>query len=67
MSDDAVSSVFFPPVCNFFRDIIAEPDFTEHDLHLAMRHTDVCESCQEVIGRLIHEKIENKQAETSGA
>lgn len=68
MSDDSVSSEFFPPVCNFFRAIIVESDFTEHDLSLAMRHTKVCKSCEHEIGRLIHEKIDNSaQAETSGA
>lgn len=68
MSDDIASSEFFPPVCKFFRGIIVEADFTEHDLSLAMRHTEVCKSCEHEIGRLIHEKIDNNvQAETSGA
>lgn len=68
MSDDVVSSDFVPPVCEFFRAIMAEPDFTPHDPMLAMRHTETCVSCYDTIGQLIHIHIEsNKQAETSGA
>ena len=64
MPGDIISSELIPPACRFFREIIADQHMTSHDLGLVARHTKECASCENVIGQMIHEKIEsNMQAE----
>ena len=57
-----------PPACRFFRETIADPDLTDHDINITSEHTRDCVSCKDTIGQMIYERIEeNKRAEASGA
>ncbi len=67
MSGEWVSPDTVPPVCKFFRDVIADSELTEHDITVVAQHTRECAGCEATIGQMIHEKIQsNKQAEASG-
>jgi hypothetical protein len=64
--EELTSPDVVPPVCRFFRRIIADPYLTEHDLGIVAQHTKDCKGCEDEIGRMIHEKIKgNKQADTA--
>ena len=64
MAGERISPEVIPPACRFFREIIADPHLTGHDVGLVAKHTRECAQCERVIGQMIHEKIEsNMQAE----
>lgn len=55
-----------PPACRFFREIVTDPNLTDHDISIMAQHTKDCANCEDAIGRIIHDKIEsNKRADTA--
>jgi hypothetical protein len=67
MSDESISSTTIPPACRFFREIMADAQMTDHDLHIAMQHTKECKQCEDEIGEMIHRMIKGKRAEVPGS